>query len=133
MQSRVGPLAILLSGGLASLPLRAEEPELPEITVTGSRIPENASTPFVPVITLEQADLERPGLDSVGKLLQQLPASTGSPLNTHVNNGGDGSTRIDLRGLDPKRTLVLLNGRRLPGTGLGADSSVDLDTIPLSM
>ena len=27
------------------------------------------------------ADLERPGLDSIGKVLQQLPAVTGSPLN----------------------------------------------------
>jgi outer membrane receptor protein involved in Fe transport len=133
MPSPVGPLAMLLTTGLAASTLRAEAPEMTVVTVTGSRIPESAAAPLAPVITFELVDLERPGLDSLGKVLQQLPASTGSPLNTSVNNSGDGSTRIDLRGLDPKRTLVLLNGRRLPGTGLGADSSIDLDSIPLSM
>jgi outer membrane receptor protein involved in Fe transport len=106
---------------------------LEQVTVTGSRIPESSLTPFAPVIVLGPADLERPGLDSIGKVLQQLPAVTGSPLNTNVNNSGDGSTRIDLRGLNPKRTLILLNGRRLPNGGVGADSSVDIDSIPFSM
>ena len=104
------------------------------MVVTGSRIPDDVpGAPVSPVIFLDRADLERRGLDSIGKILQDLPANTGSPLNTNVNNSGDGSTRIDLRGLDPKRTLVLLNGRRLPNGGLGADSSVDLDMLPLAM
>jgi outer membrane cobalamin receptor len=127
------PFAVCAAGGLAQSSFGADEPELEQVIVTGSRIPESGATPLAPVITLETVDLERPALDSIGKVLQQLPANTGSPLNTNVNNGGDGSTRIDLRGLDPKRTLVLLNGRRLPAGGIGADSSVDLDSIPFSM
>jgi len=47
--------------------------------------------------------------------------------------GGDGSERLDLRGLSPKRTLLLLNGHRLPNGGLGGDDSVDLGMIPLSL
>jgi iron complex outermembrane receptor protein len=64
---------------------------------------------------------------------------TGSPLNTNVNVGamepseggssGDGSVRTDLRGV---ATLVLLYGRRFPNGGSGADSSVDLNTLPVS-
>jgi len=133
IQPRLVQLAVCAAGGLTESGLGADQPELEQVIVTGSRIPETAAAPFAPVITLETADLERPGLDSIGKVLQLLPANTGSPLNTNVNNGGDGSTRIDLRGLDPKRTLVLLNGRRLPAGGIGADSSVDLDSIPFSM
>jgi len=30
----------------------------------------------------------------------------------------------------PTRTLVLLNGRRFPNGGIGADSSVDINSIP---
>ena len=53
--------------------------------------------------------------------------------HSRTNNGGDGSERIDLRGLGPQRTLVLLNGRRFLNGGIGADSSVDLTSIPVAM
>ena len=78
-----------------------------------------------PVTVLTQEQLTRGGNDSLGKVLQTLPYNTGSPDNTNVNAGGDGSTRIDLRGLEPQRTVTLLNGRRLPNGGIGADASVD--------
>jgi iron complex outermembrane recepter protein len=41
--------------------------------------------------------------------------------------------RESISGLGPDRTLVLLNGRRFVFGGTGADQSVDLDMIPLSM
>src|SRR5205823_11862991 len=69
---------------------------------------------------------------NVGDILQKLP-SQGNAINDQNNNGGDGSVRIDLRSLGSGRTLTLLNGRRMVPSGLGADSSVDLGTIPLAM
>jgi iron complex outermembrane recepter protein len=130
LRARGSWAALVVLAGLHRACLAADSADVEQIVVTGSRIPDS---PVAPVVFLDRTDLERGGLDSIGKVLQQLPANTGSPLNTNVNNAGDGSTRIDLRGLDPKRTLVLLNGRRLPNGGLGADSSVDLDMLPLSM
>jgi iron complex outermembrane receptor protein len=103
------------------------------VVVTGSRIRGAADERTAPVTEISQQELARGGNDSLGRALQRLPFSTGSAPNTNVNNGGDGSTRVDLRGLTPKRTLVLLNGRRLPNGGVGADSSVDIDSLPLSM
>ncbi|MFM9577945.1 TonB-dependent receptor plug domain-containing protein, partial [Streptomyces turgidiscabies] len=47
--------------------------------------------------------------------------------------GSGGNARIDLRGLGSPRTLVLVNGRRMIASGTGAASSVDLNTIPVSM
>ncbi|MCA2981250.1 MAG: TonB-dependent receptor, partial [Myxococcaceae bacterium] len=46
---------------------------------------------------------------------------------------GDGAIRVNLRGLKPASTLVLLNGRRLAPGGTGADSSVDLSSIPTNV
>jgi outer membrane receptor protein involved in Fe transport len=131
-------LAAVLSASLLPLPItaaRADEPgtEIGEVIVTGSRIPTDVLTSIAPVIVLERADIERGNPASISRVLQELPMNTGSPLNTNVNNGGDGSSRVDLRGLGPARTLVLLNGRRLPNGGIGADASVDLDSVPLSM
>jgi iron complex outermembrane recepter protein len=105
---------------------------VPEVLVTGSHIARPASEQTGPVVLVTSADIERAGSDSIGKILQGLPAQTGATTNTN-DNFGDGSTRINLRGLGDERTLVLLNGRRFIFGGLGADSSVDIDTIPVSM
>ncbi len=112
-----------------------DEP-IEEIVVTGTRLPINVSTP---VTVLTGLDIRRGGANSIGDVLQALPMNTGSPLNTNVNTGGsepylggergDGSTRIALRG---HSTLVLLNGRRFPNGGIGADASVDLNSIPMA-
>src|SRR4029453_19062387 len=80
---------------------------------------------------------ERSGADSIGKVLQGLPAVTGSQLNTNVNGGlepneGAGSGDVSVRAPPRGGSLVLLNGRRFPNGGLGADGSVDLNTLPVS-
>ena len=126
----------LIACVLATPALSAESPqsdEMDTVVVTGSRIRGAADEHTAPVTEISQQELARGGNDSLGRALQRLPFNTGSAPNTNVNNGGDGSTRVDLRGLTPKRTLVLLNGRRLPNGGVGADSSVDIDSLPLSM
>ena len=126
----------LIACVLTTPALSAELPqsdEMETVVVTGSRIRGAADERTAPVTEISQQELARGGNDSLGRALQSLPFSTGSAPNTNVNNGGDGSTRVDLRGLTPKRTLVLLNGRRLPNGGVGADSSVDIDSLPLSM
>jgi iron complex outermembrane receptor protein len=104
-----------------------------EVIITGSRIPTPAANETLPVVVLDSADLRRGGLDSVGKVLQQLPMSAASVENTNQNLGGTGASRVDLRALSPKRTLVLLNGHRLPNGGVGGDNSVDIDSIPMEL
>ena len=97
--------------------------------MVGSRIKRVDVESSEPVIVLEREQLERSGLMSVGDILQDLTVH-GAALNTTVNNGGDGTTRIDLRNLGPQRTLVLVDGRRwIPGI----DGSVDLNSIALAV
>ena len=105
--------------------------ELDAITVTGSRIKsEDLLTP-APVIVMSRDEIKVRGLASIGDVLQTLTVQSNA-INTQANNGGDGSTRISLRGLGAHRTLVLLNGRRFVPGGTGANSSVDLNAIPAS-
>lgn len=133
------------SGAAALAPVRLSARRSPpdlleEVTIAGTRWWLHPTDSVAPVIVLDRRDLERGGKDSLGKVLQALPMSTGSPLNTNVNApgsaeprgrgvAGDGSVRISLHDLP---TIVLLNGRRLPNSGLGADASIDLNTLPLS-
>jgi iron complex outermembrane receptor protein len=102
------------------------------IVVTGSTIDRREVTTPSPVTVLDKADLDGAGLATVGDVIQNLPANSNA-INAQVNNGGDGSTRIDIRGLGAARTLVLLNGRRVVPGGTGADASVDVNSIPLAV
>ena len=133
----------------ARLRSRAQRPSGPpspddpleEVIITGLRWWLDPTQAMAPVTVLDRRDIERGGESSIGDVLQSLPMTTGSPLNANANVGegsveprgrgtaGDGSVRIFLHDLP---TLVLLNGRRLPSSGLGADASVDLNTLPIS-
>lgn len=109
----------------------AEETEVAKverIEVTGSRIKRTDMETSSPVLVLDRAAIDASGLLSIGDILQDIPAA-GAALNTAFNNGGNGSTNIDLRNLGAQRVLVLVNGRRWVSA---LDATVDLNTIPAS-
>ena len=101
------------------------------IIVTGSRIARpNLEAPSpVTVIGAEQVALT--GTTTVETLLNELPQII--PGNTRVSNnsGGENFSTIDLRGLGPGRTLILLDGERLPpSTTTGV---TDVSQIPTGL
>ena len=112
--------------------------ELEELVVTGSRIIKAELEGPSPIQVLDHAFIEESGQTSVGQMLREIPSVAGGAQTTQVNYNGDGTNQISLRGLGSTRTLVLMNGRRLPPstTGLsatGISSAVDLNTIPVSI
>ena len=117
----------LLSGGLQTV--IAQEEEIVEIAVTGTRIRGANPDSFSPVAIITQEAIAISGKISIGELLQEMP-SQGSGLNRNYNNGGDGSVRMDFRNLGSGRTLILVDGKRWINSGEGANGSVDLNTIP---
>ena len=112
--------------------LAEQEAKTEVITVTGSLIGRKEVDSPSPVSVVDKEKLDSAGITNVGDILQKIPAQ-GNAINAQNNNGGDGSTRINLRSLGTARTLVLLNGRRVVPSGTGADASVDFGTIPLAM
>ncbi len=117
------------SAAVAPPPSRRAAEE--EILVTGSRIRRKDLTTPAPVTVITREAVQASGKVSIGDFLQSLPEQ-GNAINTQVNNGGNGATRVALRGLGPARTLVLLNGRRFVPGGNGANDSVDLNSIPVA-
>jgi outer membrane receptor protein involved in Fe transport len=118
----------------ANLAIVPEAARLEEVVVTGSRIRRKDLNTPAPVTMVSREQFVTSGKRSVADFLQALPEQ-GNAVNAQVNNGGgnantDGSTRINLRNLGTNRTLVLVNGRRFVAGGLGADASVDLNSIP---
>jgi iron complex outermembrane recepter protein len=122
-----------VTGVMATGSVYAQDETLEEVIVTGSRIAQADLEGANPVTVIDRAQMLRTGAPSVGEILQNLPSSAGGAVNTGVNNGGSGAVRFSLRGLGSQRTLVLINGKRAVASGLGANSSVDLNNIPSGM
>src|SRR5438105_4133089 len=113
----------------------ATEATAERVIVTGSNIPTAEEVGPNPVDTYRRDDITRLGVRTPTDLILRIPASTGSNTTENNTNGGDGSTHISLRGIDPKETLVLQDGRRLVngGSGAGGAQSVDFNRFPLGL
>ncbi|WP_313553215.1 TonB-dependent receptor, partial [Brevundimonas sp.] len=113
-----------------------EATEIEDVIVTGSLIRGVADGPS-PVVSVTRDQMDRQGRATVAQLLAALPQNFGGSANEGaINNGGDRSgtnsnyaNGVNLRGLGSDATLVLINGRRLAGTGSKGDF-VDVSTIP---
>ena len=101
------------------------------VVVTGSRIPQAGVEGASPVTTVSAEDVKLQGTTSVGDLLKNLPATVNDGDSDSVTNGTAGLATIDLRNLGTKRTLVLVDGKRL----VAGDQSLNVDTnvIPAGM
>ncbi|MFY8349544.1 TonB-dependent receptor [Pseudoalteromonas sp. SSM20] len=103
------------------------------IEVTGSRIKRADMETASPVTVIGAEEIRASGATSIDSILQDMTAAGGAMVNPGINNGSGGNASMNLRGLGSQRTLVLVNGRRMINSGTGAASTVDLNTIPVSM
>ncbi|MGL5026973.1 MAG: TonB-dependent receptor plug domain-containing protein [Shewanella oncorhynchi] len=110
-----------------------EKAKVERIEVTGSRIQRQDMETASPVTVIDAAAIKAEGFTSVDQMLQVQTSMAGAAVGSTTNNGADGVAQVDLRGMGSQRTLVLLNGRRMVNSGSGADSAVDLNSIPVAM
>lgn len=110
-----------------------EKAKVERIEVTGSRIQRQDMETASPVTVIDAAAIKAEGFTSVDQMLQVQTSMAGAAVGSTTNNGADGVAQVDLRGMGAERTLVLLNGRRMVNSGSGANSSVDLNSIPVAM
>lgn len=110
-------------------PAPAATPEKVEkIEVTGSRIPSANLESTSPITTIDAQAIKVDGLRSVENLLNNLP-QVFADQGGNVSNGATGTATVNLRGLGADRTLVLVNGRRLPA-GSPRQFAADLNQVP---
>ncbi|MDK2770056.1 MAG: TonB-dependent receptor [Sphingomonas sp.] len=105
-----------------------------DIVVTGSRIRRQDLAGVGPATVVTAEQIQNTGIVNIETALQRLPANAGfagNQTSAYWTNNGYGTAQVNLRGLGIKRTLVLLNGRRLVAGGTGANSSPDLNMIPV--
>lgn len=126
-------LALALGGLVGAVaPSGVSAQEVEEVVVTGSRIRRSDLTSISPISVLSDADLKASGSPTLENFLQDQPSTLGgADYGSSVNNGNPGLATVQLRGLGPNRTLVLLNGHR-PASA-STDGFVDLNMIPTAI
>ena len=122
----------LLSGAAAAAagPAFAADQTIQEVVVTGSRIAQPNLETTSPVTQVTADDIAVQGVTRVEDLVNQLPQAFAAQ-NANVSNGATGTATVNLRGLGSARTLVLVDGRRMPYGGVELRiRCADLNQIP---
>lgn len=92
----------------------ADAATLETVTVVGSRIKRATIEGPSPVTVISAEDIEKSGFNTVHDVLQTVAQNIGFAQNDFNSNGGftPNAGVVNLRGLGPGRTLLLINGRR---------------------
>jgi outer membrane receptor protein involved in Fe transport len=105
------------------------------VTVSASRIVAEGFTAPTPVTAISQDRLLERAPSNIPDALNQLPQFRGSTSNatstTWNTNRPTQGNYLNLRNLGFNRTLVLLDGVRVPATNY--DSAVDINTLPQAL
>lgn len=122
-------LVLAFGGGivLASGSAMAQE----RIEITGSRIKTVQTEGTSPVVVLGKEAIQMEGVRNAEQLLNNLP-QVFADQGGAVSNGATGAATVNLRNFGAERTLVLVNGRRLPA-GSPRQLAADLNQIPVSL
>ncbi|HET8692081.1 MAG TPA: TonB-dependent receptor, partial [Steroidobacteraceae bacterium] len=100
---------------------------------TGSRIRSANLESTTPVTQVTAADVVTQGVTRIEDLVNQLPQAFAAQ-NVTVSNAATGTATLNLRGLGSPRTMVLIDGRRMPYGGVtSASAAPDINQIPTSM
>jgi iron complex outermembrane receptor protein len=118
--------------------LDLEETVVEEVIVTGSLLRASGELAS-PVLILDREALDDRGFGTVAETLAALPQNYAGAANPVASltlsdpNGGNASlaTGVNLRGLGPDATLVLVNGRRIAGSGSRGELA-DVSALPSS-
>ncbi|MEO7689801.1 MAG: TonB-dependent receptor [Sphingomonas sp.] len=114
-----------------------ESAQGPDIVVTGSLITNPNLERSTPVIFVGSDEIQLRQSNVAEEVIRDLPGVVPN-LGSAVNNGNNGASFVDLRGLGSNRNIVLLDGVRItpagtPGSIAGLAGRVDLNNIPLAL
>ncbi|MEL7016969.1 MAG: TonB-dependent receptor [Pseudomonadota bacterium] len=112
-------------------PAIAQDDDDDAIVVTGSRL--NQANLIAPsqVTQVDAGEIDTRGTTRIEDLINILPQAFAGQTS-EVSNGATGTSNLNLRGLGAIRTLVLIDGKRLP-FGSPTSSPANLDLVPAQL
>lgn len=128
----MGSASVLFSG----ITIAAEEnTKVERIEVTGSRIKQVDMETVSPVTVINAADIAMTGEKTVADVLNNSAINSFGSWRgiSGYGSGASSTSNVNLRGLGSSATLVLLDGRRMPGTSSSSGSVADTSSIPMAI
>ena len=125
-------LAALAVPGMAAPAFAQEGPaeERDVVVVTGTRITTPGVESSSQIASVGESEIELFQQPEVEKIIRLLPMTVPGD-GQNVNNGTAGAATVNLRGLGPKRNLILMNGQRI--TPFDFEGEVDTQVIPTAL
>ena len=127
----------VLAGAITALcaPVMAQDQdvegaEIEEIITTGTRIRDENIVAASPITTIAQEEIELKQTPNIERVFRDMPITIPGD-GENVNNGTAGQATLDLRGLGPERSLILIDGKRLAPYDI--NGIVTTDVIPINM
>lgn len=107
-----------------------DKAELDAIEVTGSRIKRSDVEGALPVTIITREQIELSGESNAADFLRNLTFNSAGSFRPQSGSSLQGESTLNLRGIGSARTLVLVDGRRLPKAP-SSGAAQDLGTIPM--
>jgi iron complex outermembrane receptor protein len=140
MNMKTRSLGLLLGASVLALANQASaqsasSADVESVVVTGSRIVKNGFQAPTPVTTLAADALQQRAPSNIPDALNQLPQFRNSSSNSrsvtwNANSPNQGNY-LNLRGLGTTRSLILMDGVRVPPTSFAG--GVDINTLPQAL
>ena len=131
-------LLAVSAAGVAAPAVQDNTGIIEEVVVTGTWIPGTPEDDALPVNRIDREDLAAEGSPGIVELVRNLSFSQGADGESDQYGSRTGADRatVNLRGLGPSRTLVMLNSHRLawsPGSVPDqAQLVVDVNLLPMA-
>jgi iron complex outermembrane receptor protein len=108
----------------------AQENNVEAVTVTGSRLIQDITLSPTPITAVTTEQLQATTPTDIPDALNKLPVFIGGRTPRTQDNGSknNGGNVLSLRNFGTQRTLILLDGHRVPASN--QDGTVDVDTLP---
>jgi iron complex outermembrane receptor protein len=130
--TRVNKLALMCAASVVALTTaaHAQSTATESVTVTGSRIISDITLSPTPITAVSTEQLQQTTPTNIPDALNKLPVFIGGRTPRSQDNGSRNTSGnvLSLRNFGVSRTLVLLDGHRVPASNF--DGSVDVDTLP---
>ena len=125
-------LASLLSFAFVVPAVLAQDTEedVEEVVVTGSRIETSEFTGAQPVIVIDQEAIARTNELGIAEVLREMPINVAGSFYERSGSSAGSQAELSLRGLGAGRTLVLIDGRRIPGSPKLDGASANINLLP---
>jgi len=125
---------LVLTFGLFNADIVAQDEaadDVEEVVITGSRIKRDSLNSAAQVTTITSEDIAASSGMITADVIQQSIYNSFGSFSPTAGSGAMSNATIDMRGLGSSRTLVLMDGRRMPGSPhLGGSGAANINMLP---